>query len=1193
MYRVGESFIFSPSDLTAFLECEHLTQLERLVALGEIEKPVRDDPEGDLLSRYGDEHEYEELERLEASGMSVARVEVMGHMPDDLRAAEAATLAAMREGASVIYQASFFDGTWRGQADFLFRVDAPSDLGSWSYEVADTKLARRAKPSALVQMACYSEQIARLQGVSPEEMTVISGDGVRHRFLVSEVGSYVRFAKQRLIDAVIDDEVPATYPMPVSHCRLCPWDAVCDARRREDDHLSLVARMRGDGVLKLQRAGVSTMAQLARLEPTQGVGGMGAPTVERLANQARLQVAHRDDGVLRYELLETQGDRQGLAGIPLPSHGDLFVDFEGDPWVGEHGLEYLFGVLESPDQSFAVTTNEPAYQAPVYQGLWAHDAAGEKAAFEAFVDLIIERLDADPAMHVYHYAPYEVQAMKKLMSRYATREAEVDRLLRGEVMVDLYRVVSQGVRVSLESYGLKKLEPFYWAQREGAISDGAASVTAYEMWREKQDDETLQELQDYNELDCRSTLALRNWLETLRSELETAQGGAIPRFDPNNYESPEAAAKAEAKAEDLSRSEQEASELVMSLLVGVPAEPEARTGKQQAMWLLAQLVGWHRREAKPKWWAWFDRLARTDEELVTDTESIGELTYMGEVGAVKQSIIHRYEFDQVQEHKIRPGDTPSDPRTQKGAGEVYDLDQQNGFVDLKRGKSSPVPHPRSLVPAGPIDDKALRMGVIRVAETVIAYGLDDVPPPFRAVSDVVAKVPSRFKGIEAGTQLAGGDESGSDAAVRLAQLLDSSYLAVQGPPGSGKTFTGARLIVALVQAGHQVGITAHSHKAIDNLLNAVCARAKAEGVDLRAVSKVGDSVSGDSASESSDPCVQFVDDNKLVEQLVADGEVDVVAGTAWLMSREQMVGALHTLVIDEAGQFSLANMVAVGAAANNLVFLGDPQQLSSPVQAIHPVGADLSALEHILDGAATIAPERGLFLERSFRMHPEICDFVSQLAYDSRLHANDSCANQRIEPATSGLVGSKGLANSESVANSESLANSSRLALPTAGLGWMLITHEGNRTRSSEEAEAIAVLVRQLLDCSFTNQEGKTRPLGLEDIMVIAPYNAQVALLSEVLPAGVRVGTVDRFQGQEAPVVIYSLAASSADEVPRGLDFLFSPNRFNVAISRAQALAIVVGCPTLLRTRCRKPEQLRLVNALCRFVEQAYLIVGL
>ncbi|MGK2956910.1 MAG: TM0106 family RecB-like putative nuclease, partial [Acidimicrobiales bacterium] len=720
MYRVGESFIFSPSDLTAFLECEHLTQLERLVSMGEIEKPVRDDPEGDLLSRYGDEHEHEELERLEASGMSVARIEVLGHMPDDLRAAEAATLAAIREGVSVIYQASFFDGMWRGQADFLFRVDAPSDLGSWSYEVADTKLARRAKPSALVQMACYSEQIARLQGVWPEEMTVISGDGVRHRFLVSEVTSYVRFAKQRLIDAVIDDEVPATYPTPVNHCRLCPWDEVCDERRREDDHLSLVARMRGDGVVKLQRAGVSTMGQLARLEPAKSVRGMGAPTVERLYNQARLQVAHRDDGVLRYELLETQGDRQGLAGLPLPSHGDLFVDFEGDPWVGEHGLEYLFGVLESPDASSDVVRKEsvhqaPAYKAPAYQALWAHDFVGEKAAFEAFVDLIIERLDADPKMHVYHYAPYEVQAMKKLMSRYATREAQVDHLLRAEVMVDLYRVVSQGVRVSLESYGLKKLEPFYWPQREGAISDGAASVTAYEIWREIQDDETLQELQDYNELDCRSTLALRDWLETLRSELETVQGGAIPRFDPNNYESPEAAAKAEAQAEDLSRSEQEASELVMSLLVGVPAEPEARTGKQQAMWLLAQLVGWHRREAKPKWWAWFDRLARTDEELVTDTESIGELTYMGELGAVKQSIIHRYAFDPVQEHKIKTGDNPTDPLTQKGAGEVHDLDQQKGLIDFKRGKNSKTPHPRSLIPARPFGDQALRMGVVRVA----------------------------------------------------------------------------------------------------------------------------------------------------------------------------------------------------------------------------------------------------------------------------------------------------------------------------------------------------------------------------------------------------------------------------------------------------------------------------------------------
>ncbi|MBI1844387.1 MAG: TM0106 family RecB-like putative nuclease [Actinobacteria bacterium] len=1169
MYRVGESLILSPSDLTAFLACEHLAGLERLVAFGELERPSREDPDGALLARRGDDHERAELARLEAVQGAVVRIEVSGSSPEALRADEQATLAAMRAGASVIYQATFFDGTWRGHADFLFRVATPSELGSWSYEVADTKLARRAGASALVQMACYSEQVARLQGVWPASMTVIAGDGMHHRFPVADVTSYVRFAKERLVEAVTRGDQAETYPNPVSHCRRCPWEEVCDNRRRVDDHLSLVARIRGDQVVKLERAGVVTMRELARWPSERTIPGMGALTIDRLRHQARLQVAARDDGVLRYELLDlTRDGRRGLAGLPLPSPGDLFVDFEGDPWVGEHGLEYLFGVLEGAggagDERPSVDGSE---EEPRYLALWAHDAAGEKAAFEAFVDCIIERLEADPAMHVYHYAPYEVQAMKKLMSRYATREAEVDRLLRGEVMVDLYRVVTQGVRVSLESYGLKKLEPFYWPQRQGAIADGAASVGAYEEWREEHDDEILQELQDYNELDCRSTLALRDWLETLRCELETALGAPIPRFEPRAEEKPGDTMNAERRASETTREDEESAELVACLSAGVPDEAGERDGGQQVGWLLAQLVGWHRREAKPKWWAWFDRLLKSDEELVLDHESIGELTYVDEVlpddGApAARSRVHRYGFDPTQEHKVSPGDTPCDPRTGKGAGTVVALDQRRGFVDLKRATTNAAPHPSSVVPAGPVRDVVLRQGVARVARFAADHGID-APGPYRAVCDVMARKPPRCRGSGVSGALVGEDESGSDAAVRLAPRLDSGYLAVQGPPGSGKTHTGARLIVALVQAGHQVGITAHSHKAIDNLLDAVCARAKDEGVTFRAVRKVNASDLDVETSGSRDPSVQVEEKNEVVESLVAQRQVDVVAGTAWLMARASMVGALHTLVIDEAGQFSLANLVAVGGAADNLVLLGDPQQLAQPTQAIHPVGADVSALEHILAGAATIPPDRGIFLEHSFRMHPEICDFVSHLAYDGRLQANAACARLHIESGP---------------------------GMPNAGLGWAPVTHEGCRTRSSEEVAAVAAMVDRLVGCLFTSRQGDTRRLTPGDIMVIAPYNAQVALLSEGLPAGVRVGTVDRFQGQEAPVVIYSLAASSAEDVPRGLDFLFSPNRFNVAISRAQALAIVVGSPKLLATRCHRPEQLRLVNALCRFVEKAHAI---
>lgn len=1148
MYRNGDSWILSPSDLNDFLECGHLTELERQVAVGTAIRPVRDDPEQELLVRHGDLHEFSELSRMEASGLHIVKIDAVGSAPDELLVAERTTLDAMQRGADVIYQATFFDGLWRGHADFLLRVEEPSAFGSWRYEAADAKLSRRARASALVQTACYSEHVARLQGVWPQRMTIITGDGGRHRYQVEDVVSYVRNAKDRFMQALALSEA-TSYPLPVQYCRNCAWQESCEAKRRSDDHLSLVARIRSDQLIKLERAGVPTMASLAQHLPA--VPRMGRSTVERLHQQARLQVAARQDGKLRYELTHApSGVKHGLEGLPAPSSGDLFVDFEGDPWVGEHGLEYLFGVLMSP------TDQNPD---PEYLAIWAHNSTDERAGFERFIDCIIDRLDADPEMHVYHYAPYEMQAMKKLMSLYGTREDEVDRLLRGEVMVDLYRTVSQGVRCSLESYGLKKLEAFYWPHRDAAIADGAASVIAYEQWRNNGDKAILQELEAYNELDCRSTLALRDWLESLRIELEIEQGAPIPRFPlPALVGAPDGDNKRAADVEQ----EPETTELVSDLLIGVSEVADERDDRQQARWLLAQLVDWHRREAKPKWWAWFERLSMTDEELVLDHESIGDITYLGAVGSIAKSLVHRYRFDPSQEFKIADGDSLFDPRTGLSAGTVIALDRSKGTVDLKRGVTSKAPHPSSLVPRPPIADTPLRQGIVRVARWVADNDFD-AEGPHRAVRDFLINRTPRFGGLGAQGALVGPEEYGSDAAVRLAPLLDDSYLAVQGPPGSGKTHTGARLVLALVRAGNQVGITAHSHKAIDNLVEAVCLCARDEAVTLRIARKINSSDRESLDNGDQDAMVRLESDNGAIESLVASGDVDIVAGTAWLMAREAMGGRLHTLVVDEAGQMSLANLLAVSSAAANLVLLGDPRQLAQPTQAIHPVGAEVSSLDHLLAGSATIGPDRGVFLEHSFRMHPDICDFVSDLAYDKRLQPTEGCGNLRIQG--NGVV-------------------------PDAGLAWLPVQHEGCRTSSPEEVRAVAATIDQLIGCEFTGRDGLTRPLDPSDVMVIAPYNAQVALLREKLADSVRVGTVDRFQGQEAAVVIYCLSASSAQDIPRGLGFLFSPNRFNVALSRAQALAVVVGCPTLLSTRCQRPEQLRLVNVLCRYVEAAQLV---
>jgi uncharacterized protein len=1032
----------------------------------------------------------------------------------------------------VIYQGTFFDGTWRGHPDFLFRVDEPSGRWGWSYEVGDTKLARRVKAAAILQTCAYSDHVERIQGSAPQRIHVVGGDFTTRTYRLADYAAYYRRTKaalQAVVAAVPDD----TYAWPVEHCKVCPWEEVCDTHRRSQDHLSLVANIRHTQGRRLTAAGISTVAALADPALRAPIPKLQAPVAHRLHAQARLQLEQRRTGDVTYELIEPVEDGLGLSLLPSPSPGDIFFDMEGDPFVADEGLEYLFGV----------TTIDQDGE-PTFLPIWAHDKTAEKQAFEAVVDFVVDRQRTNPDLHVYHYAPYEPSALKRLMGAHATRESEIDALLRGGVFVDLYTVVRQGVRVSQESYGLKKLEPLYMAARDGAITSAASSIVAYEQWLLENDQTILDEIADYNRLDCESTWRLREWLEERRLETEAASGVALCRPEPREGEAPEALAQAEAQT----------AALVARLTAGIPDDPAERTPAEQATWLLAQLLDWHRREARPEWWAHFARLAMSADELLDDGEALGGLQYEGVVDTIKQSFVHRYRFPADQEHKIAPGKTIHDPATGQPAGTVQNLDNTAGTVDLKRKQTSAVPHPISIIISPSFNTAPLRDALARVAEWVAGHGID-ADGPYRALRDVLLQTDPRIAGQAVGAPLVRPGETPASALSRLALAVEDGCLPVQGPPGSGKTWSGARAIVDLVQAGKRVGITATGHKAIGNLLDEVCAAAHAAGVPLRSLQR----------ADGEDRCAsQLAEDppsNDDIEAAVAAGTADVVAGTPWLFARLGLAGAFDVLVVDEAGQMSLANLVAVGGAAKNLVLLGDPQQLPQPTKGTHPAGAGRSALEHILDGHATIPAERGILLDTTWRMHPDVCSFVSDAFYEGRLHSAPSCAGQH--------VGAGDWAGG-------------------TGLRWIPVEHYGNKVSSPEEAAEVATGVAALLGRHWIDEDGQHRRIGLEDILVVAPCNAHVARLKAALPAGAQVGTVDKFQGQEAAIVIFSMATSSADDMPRNLEFLFSLNRLNVAISRARALAVVVCSPELLKVHCRTPEQMRLVNALCLLVEQAY-----
>jgi predicted RecB family nuclease len=1145
------------SDVANFLACQQLTQLDLQKARGTLRPPHARDLGFEDLVRRGEEHERVVLERFRAGGYEVA----------DLSGAEeqaGATAAAIRSGAGVIYQGTLTgagDATaLLGRPDFLVRADllaAPDGeprAGGRHYEVVDAKLARTAKARAVLQTAFYSRLLAELQGIEPRWMHLALGHGEFVSFKVRDFAAYERQTRRRLVEVLEAAGPPAgLYPEPVEHCAICRWSELCSKKRRDDDDLSLVAGMTTGQRRALKAAGIATRRGFAGLAELPRLDRVSRDSLGRARSQARLQVASEDEGIIRFALLEPDRDaggglvpNRGLLALPEPVVGDLFFDIEGARYYSEDsrefGLQYLFGVVDTADLDEAGR--------PRYTAIWAFDRQREKRAFEELVDFITERRARRPGLHVYHYNHYEPtsvdhltelhgtrqEAVGRLMGRFATREDEVDDLFRLGVFVDLYRVVRQGVQAGLESYSIKRLEPLCGYRRQVDLREATASLIEFEAALEDGtaagDAGRQQVVAGYNEDDCRATLALRGWLEDRRVDLAERTGAKLPR--PVVME--EAAR---------TREDPEVTRIRSALLAGVSAETSAWTDEERARVLLADLIDWHRREDKPAWWRYFYLRGLSSSELIGEPDALGGLTGGGIVGQVKKSVVRRFSFP-PQEHKFSAGDTAVDPETERG-WPVWAVDDAAGTIKLKVGLAYSGPLPAALIEDGPIKTTQLRERLRDLGERVAREGADGED----SATALLLRRPPETEG-----PMGAGDETIAAAAVRLVGSLRRSYLPLQGPPGTGKTYTATEQILALVAEGRTVGITGPSHAVIEKLIDTVCAHASQRGLAPR-------------IGQRADPDNPFLHGsatgmtNEGLERALRDGELDVAAGTAWLWSRAGLAGSVDTLFVDEAGQMSLANVLAVAGAARNLVLLGDPQQLAQPSQAAHPPGAGASALGHILGERATMPVGAGLLLDQTYRMHPDLCRYTSEVFYDGKLHGAGGLGRQEI-------LGDGPFSGS--------------------GLRVVEVAHQGNTNASPEEAGVVAQIAESFVSCSWRDRHGAVQAVGRDGILIVTPYNAQIRAIQGALAArglsGLRVGTVDKFQGREAPVVIYSMATSSADEAPRGLEFLYDRHRLNVATSRARAMAIIVASPDLIRVSCRTPHQMTLANALCRAWEE-------
>jgi predicted RecB family nuclease len=1142
------------SDVANFLACQELTQLDLRAARRTLRPPHPVDLGFEDLVRRGEEHERAVLERFRADGWEVADLSGAGD-------SAGATAAAIRGEAGVIYQGTLTGngGALLGRPDFLVRADllaAPDGEARPAgrhYEVVDAKLARTAKARAVLQTAFYSRLLAELQGTEPRWMHLALGNGEFVPFKVRDFAAYERQTRRRLEEVLGAGPSAGLYPEPVEHCAICRWNDLCAGRRRADDDLSLVAGMTTGQRRALKAAGIATRRGFAGRAELPRLNRVSRDWIERSHTQARLQVASEDDGTIRFALLEPERDasgtlvpNRGLLALPEPVTGDLFFDIEGARYYSEDtkefGLQYLFGVVDTAD--IDEETGRPRYTT-----FWAFDRQGEKRAFEELVDFITKRRALRPGLHVYHYNHYEPtsvdhltelhgtrqEAVGALMGRFATREDEVDDLFRLGVFVDLYRVIRQGVQAGVESYSIKRLEPLCGYERQVDLREATASLIAFEAALEDgtaAGDAGLQTVAGYNEDDCRATLALRDWLEERRLDLAERTGGQLPR--------PVAAQEPPRAPED-----PEVTRIRSALLDGVPASADGRTEEQKARTLLADLLDWHRREDKPAWWRYFYVRTLSPAELIGEPDALGGLTGGDVVDQVNRSVVRRFSFP-PQEHRFSCGQAAYDVETGRGWS-VWAVDDANGTIELKIGNAYDGTLPPGLVEGGPIGTRELRERLRDLGDRVVREGIGGTD----AATALLLRRPPEADGPAEAE-----GETAAEAAIRLATSLRRSYLPLQGPPGTGKTYTAAKQILALVAQGRTAGVTGPSHAVIHHLIDTVCAHASRRGLAPRIAQRAERDNPYLHDSATGMPSQQL-------ERALRDGELDVAAGTAWLWARGGLAASVDTLFVDEAGQMSLANVLAMAGAARNLVLLGDPQQLAQPSQATHPPGAGASALGHILGERATMPEGAGLLLDRTYRMHPDLCRYTSEVFYDGKLHGVDGLGRQEI-------LGEGPFCGS--------------------GLRVVEVAHEGNTNASPEEASEVARLADRLAGCSWRDRDGVVRPVGRDGILVVTPYNAQIRAIQEALAArgltGFRVGTVDKFQGREAPVVIYSMATSSADEAPRGLEFLYDGHRLNVATSRARALAIIVASPDLIRVSCRTPHQMTLANALCRAWEK-------
>ena len=1099
--------------LTRFVNCKHIITNEfneKTLNLKRTEKTFSDK----LRLEKGLIHELNYFKELSKKYKKIKNIKDLKSLSKKEKIKE--TIEALKQGYELIYGGWLESGKWSGELDFLeINKDLKSNLGNWSYEVTDTKNSASVKGDHVYQVGLYCFLLKETQGILPNNFYILLKDKSKQAIKLREVYDTFLLHKNSY-ENFISNELNKTKSEKCGFCKLCDWEQVCSEEWIKNRHLNQVLGNNKKNTKKLNKVGINNYDELAKLDPKKKIEGLREEAKIKIIKQAKLQIEAEKKGYPIFNINEENLNlKKGFNLLPQPSECDLFFDIESvQDHVFSGKLEYLFGL-------FYVENGKK-----IFKPLWSHDRNEEKQSVIDFFSFTNNHFKKYPNAKIFHYSSYEITALERLTSLYKVHTVDYDHYLNLERFVDLFRVVKQAIYVSQKSYSIKEIEKYYQFERSGDLRKGDVSEEYYIQWMETKDKKLLNEIEEYNKQDCISTFKLRNWLLKIKPEGTKWHVPEKEHIELRPFEE--------------------------TLLEYQKKFNESKLKDQPIVKLLSDIIGYYSREMKPSWREFFDRKHLTHEELIDENECIGNMKLVSQFQN-KRSFEYKFLFP-PQEYKLKKGDgviiaNNNETDRDDSAGTIKELDQVNRSVVLRKGISKEKKQlPRTLS----IGKKLMQHSLFDKLNKNIYDFCENIlenKKGYDALKSFLNRDIPNIKDLKSGDKIIKSENFAKEI-PNIISRLNSSYVFLQGPPGTGKTFHSANAIVELLKKNKKIAVTANSHKVIHNLLERVENIATKQNFVFKGLKK-GNPNDGDSFYDGK--LIKTESNEKKYIDGLKENKILLYGGTKYHLASWYYRSKIDYLFIDEASQFSLADLIALGGITKNIVLVGDAMQLGQPTQGSHPNLSGYSVLDYLLEGKDTVPANMGIFLTRTYRMHPNINVFISENFYENKLLTDISAESRKVIYPKNFFINNN-------------------------GIHTILMDHTDCSQTSEAEFKKIDEIIKKLLGQKFIDTDKTERPLTISDFLIISPYNAQVNFLLERLPGGTRCGTIDRFQGQEAPITIISMTSSDVENLPRDKSFFFNRNRLNVAVSRAQCSSIVLLNPQLLEAPPKTLEEFKMIN---------------